>query len=114
MRLRSQIWILSLLFLLPLSMLAGEKGDAASGKTLYGRCSICHGPSGEGNEAMAKAYGVKIPELGSKEIQALDDAALKKVIAEGKGKMQPVKLSDAEMNDIIAFMRSLKKPMPKQ
>ena len=114
MRLRFRIWILSPLFLLPLWMFAGEKGDAAKGKTLYGRCSICHGPSGEGNEAMAKAYGVKIPVLGSKEVQTLDDAALKKIIVEGKGKMQPVKLSDAEMNDIIAFVRSLKKPMPKQ
>ena len=43
-----------------------------------------------------KLYGVKIPALGSKEVQSLDDAALKKIISEGKGKMQPVKLSDAE------------------
>ena len=54
-----------------------------------------------------------MPVLGSKEVQSLDDAALKKIIAEGKGKMQPVKLSDAEADDVIAFVRSLKKPSPK-
>ena len=113
MRLRTRFWILQLSFLLPFLLLAGEKGDAAKGKTIYSRCSICHGPSGEGNEAIAKAYGVKIPVLGSKEVQALDNAALKKIIGGGKGKMQPVKLSDTEMEDILAFVRSLKKPAPK-
>jgi mono/diheme cytochrome c family protein len=113
MKLRFRVCILSLLFLLPLLMLAGAKGDAAKGKTLYSRCSICHGPSGEGNEAIAKAYGVKMPALGAKDVQALDDAALKKVVAEGKGKMPPVKLSDTETDDVVAFVRSLKKPSPK-
>lgn len=90
-------------------LVASVKGDAAKGKVLYSRCSACHGNSGEGNEAIAKALGVKIPALGSQEIQALDDAALKKIIVEGKGKMQAVKLSDAEVADVIAFVRSLKK-----
>jgi mono/diheme cytochrome c family protein len=94
-------------------MHAGGKGDAARGKTLFSRCAICHGASGEGNEAIGKAYGVKMPVLGSKEVQSLDDAAVKKVIGEGKGKMQPVKLSDTEVDDVIAFVRSLKNPSPK-
>ncbi len=38
----------------------------------------------------------------------------KKIIANGKGVMKPVGLSDAETEDIIAFVRSLKKPSPKQ
>ena len=41
--------------------------------------------------------------------QSQNDAALKKVIVEGKGKMQPVKLSDRELSDIMAYLRSLKK-----
>lgn len=113
MRLRFRVWILLPVFLIPLLMLAGGKGDVEKGKTLFSRCSICHGASGDGNEAIAKAYGVEMPVLGSKEVQSLDDAALKKIIVEGKGKMQPVKLSDAEGDDIIAFVRSLKKPSPK-
>jgi mono/diheme cytochrome c family protein len=112
MRLRVRVWILLPVFLIPLLILAEGNGDAAKGKTLFSRCSICHGATGDGNEAIGKAYGVKMPVLGSIEVQSLDDAALKKIIIEGKGKMQPVRLSDAEIDDIIAFVRSLKKPSP--
>jgi len=108
-----RVWILLPVFLIPLLTLAGGKGNVEKGKALFSRCSICHGASGDGNEAIAKAYGVKMPVLGSKEVQSLDDAALKKIICEGKGKMQPVKLSDAENDDIIAFVRSLKSPPSK-
>jgi hypothetical protein len=52
---------------------------------------------------------VKMPVLGSKEIQSLDDAEIKKIISQGKGKMKPVSLSDQEMNDAVAFLRTLKK-----
>jgi mono/diheme cytochrome c family protein len=105
-------WVLSLLVMLPL-ILAFGKGDAAKGKAVYGRCAICHGDAGEGKEAIAKALGVKMPALYSNEVQSLDDATLKKSIVEGKGKMQAVKLSDADAEDIIAFIRSLKKPSAK-
>ena len=94
---------------MPLTISLG-KGDVAKGKTVFKRCAICHGESGEGNEAIEKALGANIPDLGSKEVQALDDSALKKIILEGKGKMQSVNLSDAEADDVIAFIRSLEKP----
>lgn len=103
------IWILLVLAWIPLLTLAFDNGDAEKGKEVYGRCSVCHGAKGEGNEAMAKMLKVTIPALGSKEVQSLDDAALEKIILEGKGKMQPVKLADQELRDVIAFLRSLKK-----
>jgi mono/diheme cytochrome c family protein len=106
-----------MLMLLPVLMvpliLALGKGDAAKGKVIFRRCAVCHGSTGEGNEAIGKALGAKIPELGSKEVQSLDDAALKTVILKGKGKMQAVNLPDAEVEDVIAFLRTLKKPTPK-
>jgi mono/diheme cytochrome c family protein len=98
-----------LLLLLPLLMPAAEKGDAAKGKELFKRCSACHGDSGEGKEAIAKLFGVTMHALSSKEVQSLNDAALKKIILEGKGKMIPLKLSDTEAEDILAFLRTLKK-----
>ncbi|MEJ2110918.1 MAG: cytochrome c [Acidobacteriota bacterium] len=88
-------------------MIALGKGDVTEGKTVFSQCVMCHGDSGQGNEAIGKALGVKIPDLGSKEVQALDDSDLKKVLLEGKGKMQAVNLSDAEVDDVIAFIRSL-------
>jgi hypothetical protein len=48
--------------------------------------------------------------LGSKEVQAKSDADWKKEISEGIGKMKAVKLaSDADMANLIAYMRTLKK-----
>lgn len=93
-------------------ILALAQGDVEKGKAVFGRCSMCHGDSGQGNAAIAKALGVQIPDLRSKEVQALDDAALKKIILEGKDKMQPVRLTDSEAADVISFVRSLKKPSP--
>jgi cytochrome c1 len=46
--------------------------------------------------------------LGSKEVQAKNDAGLRKDIVEGTGKMRPIKgLSDKQVNDVVAFLRSL-------
>jgi cytochrome c2 len=90
-------------------MLAAEKGDPVKGKEVFNRCAICHGRSGEGNDAIGKIYKITMPQLGSKSVQSLDDASLKKIITEGKGKMKPVILSDLETADVIAFLRTLKK-----
>ena len=85
--------------------------DVAAGKDLYGKkCASCHGVAGEGKETIAKTFKVELHHLGSKEVQAKSDADLKKIISEGMGKMKPVK--DVEGNaadDVIAFMRTLKK-----
>jgi mono/diheme cytochrome c family protein len=90
---------------------APPQGNAKEGKTLYDQhCKMCHGPHGEGNQAMAKMMKVKMLPLGSKEVQAKSDAQLKKDITEGVGKMSPVKgLSGKQVDDIIAFVRTLGK-----
>jgi mono/diheme cytochrome c family protein len=107
----SRRWILVLLPLLmiPFLLHAQKKGDAEKGKELFRRCAICHGDSGEGKEAIGKMFGVTMPHLGSKEVQSKDAAALKKIILEGKGKMKAVSLSDREVEDVIAYLRTLKK-----
>jgi mono/diheme cytochrome c family protein len=96
--------------LFPLLLISAEKGDVAKGKELFeNRCAVCHGSGGEGKEVMAKVLGATIPVLGSKEVQSQNDAALKKIILEGKGKMKPVALSAQEVENVIAFLRSLRK-----
>jgi cytochrome c2 len=109
MRIFMKICALSLVLLLPLLVLAAEKGNAANGKEVFKRCAPCHGDSGEGKEAIAKMFGVTMHPFSSKEVQSLDDAALKKIVSEGKGKMQPVNLSATDIDDLIAFLRTLKK-----
>lgn len=100
--------ILAVALALPLTAISG--GDAAKGKALYGnKCALCHGAGGEGKDAMAKALKVEFKHLGSKEAQSKKDAELKKDILEGTGKMKPVKLTDEEAANVIAFLRTLKK-----
>lgn len=95
--------------MMPLLLPALEKGDSAKGKEVFSRCAICHGNSGEGKEAIAKMYGVQMKALSSKEVQSLSDADLKKILSQGKGKMKPLGLSDQEIENVIAFLRTLKK-----
>jgi cytochrome c5 len=84
--------------------------DAAAGKAVYTKkCKICHGAQGQGNPGMAKVLKVEIKHLGSKDVQKKSDDQLKKDITEGVGKMKPVKgLSATDVDNIVAFVRSLK------
>ncbi|MBI1750782.1 MAG: c-type cytochrome [Acidobacteria bacterium] len=100
--------VLSVALALPLVAMGG--GDVEKGKALYtSKCATCHAPGGEGKPAMAKAMKVEFRHLGSKEVQAKKDAELKKDFTEGNGKMKPVKLTDEEAANVIAFLRTLKK-----
>jgi mono/diheme cytochrome c family protein len=110
MRFRTIAWLMLPALVIPLWILAAENGNATAGKQVFSRCAICHGDSGEGKEAIGKALGVTMPHLGSKEVQALDSAAMKKIILEGKGKMRPISLSDQDAADVITYIRTLKKP----
>jgi cytochrome c553 len=85
--------------------------DAAAGKAVFDkRCKMCHGADGQGNPGMAKVLGTTIQDLGSPEVQKMSDADIKKIITSGKGKMKPVAgLSDADMDNVIAHIRTLKK-----
>ena len=90
---------------------SARAADAKAGKTVFdSKCKMCHGANGEGNAALAKTLKVTFPDFASKDVQSKADADLKKVIAEGKGKMQPIKgLTDPQVQDVIAFVRTLAK-----
>jgi mono/diheme cytochrome c family protein len=88
---------------------AQGKGNAAEGKDAFMKhCAACHGQDGNGNEALAKMMKTTIPPLSSKDVQALSDTQISKIITEGKGKMTPQKnLSSADVANLVAFIRSL-------
>ena len=99
--------IIAVALALPLAAISG--GDAAKGKALFGsKCAMCHGAGGEGKPAMDKALKVEFKHLGAKDTQSKKDAELKKDLLEGTGKMKPVKLTDEEAANVIAFLRTLK------
>ena len=102
---KRQIVLAGILLAVPLA-----PARAADGKALYDKsCRACHGPNGEGNAKIASMLKVELRHLGSPEVQAKSDAALKKGIMEGVGKMKPVKMSDSDAASVVAFLRTIKK-----
>jgi mono/diheme cytochrome c family protein len=93
-----------LLYVMPMTA-----ADAGAGKDLYAKkCASCHGPAGEGKDAIAKMFKIEMKPLNSKEVQARSDADIKKIILEGNGKMKPVADIDAKAaEDIVAYVRTL-------
>src|ERR1700693_4629349 len=103
--------ILTTLTLAGLSATAGLAADAKAGQAVYDKsCKPCHGPAGKPNPSMAKMIKVDIQDLKSTEVQAMSDDDIKKIVTDGKGKMKPVKtVSGAALDDVVAYVRSLKK-----
>jgi mono/diheme cytochrome c family protein len=88
--------------------LAAAAGDVQAGKTVFEKsCRMCHGPEGQGNPAIAKMMNVTMRPFSAKEVQARSDQEIKKIILEGNGKMKPVKLTDTQVADVIAYIRTL-------
>lgn len=87
-------------------------GDLAAGKVVYEKkCQICHGDNGEGNPDVAKKLNAEQKPLWSEAVQKKTDADFKKMIHEGIGKMKPPKnVSDTDIDNVITFVRTLKKP----
>lgn len=84
--------------------------DAAAGKDVYtAKCKMCHAADGTGNAGMAKMLKIEFRPLGSAEVQAQSDADLAAVITKGKGKMKPMTLPDADVSNVVAYVRTLKK-----
>ena len=101
----------AVLFAASASISARPAGDSAAGKDVFlKKCKTCHGEDGHGNEGMAKLLKTTITPLDSDEVQKKSDAEIKQTILEGKGKMKPIKdLTDADISNVIAFVRTLKK-----
>jgi mono/diheme cytochrome c family protein len=86
-------------------------GDAAQGKEFYAKkCKACHAEDGSGAPAMKKKFGDKLKALDSKEVQGMTDAALAKEIkGVANHKALVAGLTDADLDNVIAFVRTFKK-----
>ncbi len=71
-------------------------------------CAACHGPTGAGDTTIGK--NLKLPDLGSEEVQKQTDDELANIIASGKGKMPKYgqKLSKQQIGEVVKFIRTLK------
>ena len=109
----------SLVGLMVTGGVAQAGGDAAKGKAAFQQyCGGCHGPTGKGDGPMGAAMNPKLKDLSDKGFTgSLKDDYLTKLIKEGgqalgKSPMMPKMggaLKDNEVEDVIAFMRSLAK-----
>jgi mono/diheme cytochrome c family protein len=88
-------------------VLAAAPDGAALNKS---KCAMCHGPDGSGQTPVGKS--MKVRDLRSAEVQKQTDIELTKVISGGKGKMPGFgqKLSNADIQAIISYVRTLKTP----
>jgi cytochrome c6 len=85
---------------------AVQAQDAAA--TYKAKCAMCHGADGKGS-AMGQKMGTH--DFASADVQKETDAQLTEIITKGKGKMPKYgeKLKDAEIKDLVAYVRSLGK-----
>lgn len=83
---------------------------AQNGPALFKqKCAPCHGADGKGDTSMGKA--LKVRDLSSDDVQNQSDAELTEITENGKNKMPAYKgkLTDAQIKDLVAFVRTLKK-----
>ena len=95
----------------------GSQGDPAIGKELFTSCAACHGPAGEGVPGLGKDM------TQSEFIAGKTDEELIEFIKAGRPASDPLNttgvdmppkggnpaLSDEDLYDIVAYMRSLQK-----
>lgn len=101
---------------LTLLVTPAQAGDVEAGKAKFQQvCAVCHGPAGAGDGPASAGLNPKPRALNDAEWQAsVDDAYLEKIITEGgpavgKSPMMTAQrgLSEAEVANIIAYVRSL-------
>lgn len=83
-----------------------QAASATAGHAVYNaKCKMCHAADGSGNLPKAKAN-----PLGGAAVQAKSDAQLKSAVTAGTGTMKPVAgVAGADLDNVIAFIRTLKK-----
>jgi mono/diheme cytochrome c family protein len=103
---KSSLLVLVAALAMPALSLAADTGPDLF-KT---KCLSCHGPDGAGSTPMGK--NLKLKDLGSADVQKASDKELKDTISKGKPPKMPAyggKLSDTQIDDLVKFVRSLKK-----
>lgn len=105
-----------ILFAAMFAMTAALSAHAADAKANWDHhCAMCHGKDGKGDTMIGKKLGCK--DFTDAKVQAdlKDDAAVKAIkdglkSDSGKRLMKPFSnLSDSEIKDLVAYVRSFKK-----
>lgn len=97
---------------LGLALLAtGTLSFAQSGgeATYKAKCQMCHGATGAGDTPAGKS--MKVKSFSDPEVAKMSDAAMINLTKNGQGKMPSYKdkLSDAQIKDVVTYIRGLEK-----
>jgi len=83
--------------------------EGTGADTYKAKCQMCHAPDGSGNTPAGKA--MKALPLTEPDVVKKSDADLIAITKAGKGKMPAYtgKLSDADIKEVVAYIRTLQK-----
>lgn len=97
------------IFVLAASMAGAAFAQAPGADTYKAKCAMCHGADGQAATPMGKT--MKIASFKAPEMLKATDALFTASTKNGKGKMPAYngKLTDAQIKDVIAFIRTLQK-----
>jgi len=99
------------LMILTLTLVFSAYTFASPGADIYKTkgCAACHGATGAGDTTMGK--NLKLRDLGSADVQKQSEDELEAIVAKGKAKMPAYggKLTKEQIDDVVKFIRSLKK-----
>jgi cytochrome c6 len=95
--------------LLSASLAVPAMAQQAGEATFKAKCAMCHGADGLGNTPVGK--NMKVRSFKSPEDIKATDAELFKQTKDGVGKMQGYanKLTDAQIQDVVTYIRTLQK-----
>lgn len=89
-------------------LLVGSANAQGGGeKTYKAKCASCHGPDGKGETAAGKA--TKARDFCSDEVKKATDEEWTGIVVKGKNKMPGYekKLTESEVKEVVAYIRSL-------
>lgn len=97
------------MILLAASIAAPAFAQSAGADTYKAKCAMCHGPDGTAATPMGKM--MKIPSFKAPDQVKATEASYIAITKEGKGKMPSYngKLTDAQIKEVVSFIRSLQK-----
>jgi mono/diheme cytochrome c family protein len=100
---------IAVLALVSASLAVPAMAQQAGEATYKAKCAMCHGADGTGNTPIGK--NMKLRSFKSPEDIKATDADLFKQTKDGVGKMQGYagKLTDAQIQDVVTYIRTLQK-----
>jgi mono/diheme cytochrome c family protein len=100
--------------LIACTSLVAEENSSPGEAQFKRKCVLCHGADGSGNTPLGKQ--LQAADLGSKEVQKLTVAQMRKQVHDGRANMPAFgdQLSDEEITQVIQYVRQFGKPKKKK